>query len=95
MRNKIEAMHKEYGTAPGRRGDCCNFIRYQRGNTSCNKCAAYGDTHSEATDWRGPYLACGLYNMPFEDLVPHRRPLVEVRARRQKDDEMISGQIEL
>lgn len=49
----------------------------------------------EATDWRVSYLACGLYNMPFEALVPHRRPLVEVRTRRQKEDEMISGQIEL
>lgn len=29
------------------------------------KCTVYGATHSEASDWRKKYEACGLYNKPW------------------------------
>ena len=65
MARKIEAMYKLFGRYTGKQSkqckDCCNFIRKEY-NRTYFKCLVYGDTDSEATDWRASYEACGMFN---------------------------------
>lgn len=61
---KIDAMHQYYGYGPGRCGNCPHFITKQFDRTYY-KCRAYGDSNSEATDWRKGWTACGLIGRPF------------------------------
>lgn len=97
-RRKIDAMHQKYGLSTcGRCGDCCNFLHGRYHDRYLSKCAAYGLTHSEATDWRAKYLACGLFNKPFDQLQPKRRPLIETitRGGAEQDNAPLEGQISL
>ena len=62
---KIHAMHKRFGTCGVFRSkDCEHLIGGKYHNRQLYKCELYGLTHSEATDWRLSYQACGMYNMP-------------------------------
>ena len=62
---KIHAMHKRFGTCGVFRcKDCEHLIGWKYHNRQLYKCELYGLTHSEATDWRLSYQACGMYNMP-------------------------------
>ena len=97
-RRKIDAMHGEYGLSTcGHCRDCCNFVHGRYHDHYLSKCVAYGLTHSEATDWRAKYLACGLFNKPFDQLKPKRRPLIETITRGgiKRDNEPLDGQISL
>lgn len=94
MERKIHAMHEAHGKTEGRTCSmCCNFEAYRHHGKRYRKCAAYGLTHSEATDWAGRYEACGLYGTPFEEL--HRRPMIEVMKRGKKEPELdtLDGQV--
>ena len=63
QRQKIEAMHYRLGILPDKRcEDCSNLIKGYCGNTFVRKCTVYGATHSEASDWRKKYIACGMFN---------------------------------
>lgn len=90
--SKLEKMHAEYGYGSGKCKDCVNLIRTRYSRTYL-KCIAYGLSHSEATDWRAKWDACGLCATPFDTLWPPRRPLVEVRAATEVDNEPMDGQI--
>ena len=48
---KIDAMHKYYGIASGRCENCPHFIT-KVFDRKYHKCLVYGDSNSEATDWR-------------------------------------------
>ena len=61
---KIEAMHKYYGYGSGRCEHCPHFQKKVFDKTYY-KCLVYGNSNSEATDWRCSYLACGLIDKPF------------------------------
>lgn len=74
MKNrKLPAMHEMYGIAQGHKcRDCCNIaqvITYggKRSGKEYLKCKAYGDSGGEASDWGKNFLACGLYNIPFDE----------------------------
>ncbi|MEG2571185.1 MAG: hypothetical protein RSA70_07100, partial [Clostridia bacterium] len=77
MRKKLDAMHDEYGWSTKPCGDCCNLERRQCGNTAVFKCAAYGNTGSNATDWKANQLGCGLHGTRFAGIRPRRRPLFD------------------
>ena len=63
MNRKIEAMHARFGVLSDKRcEDCSNLIKGYCGNTFVRKCTVYGATHSEASDWRKKYVACGMFN---------------------------------
>ena len=97
-KRKIDAMHAEYGlSTAGRCYECCNFVKGKYHGRTLSKCIAYGLTHSEATDWAGKHLACGLFGKPFDELSPKRRPLIEVsqRTRSECDLEPLDGQMSL
>lgn len=91
---EIAAMHKHYGMATGYTcKGCCNLWRGLYRDKHYIKCKAYGLSHSEATDWRLKYLACGLYNLPFDD---NQTCVIDrVRGLRSKPDEPIDGQMEM
>lgn len=94
MLRKIDAMHKLFGEMPGKRcEDCKNLIQGDYRGVHLRKCTVYGATHSEATDWRKKYTACGLYDQKYDG-----RPIIELLkcARRKVDDEQpIEGQMEI
>lgn len=61
---KIDAMHRLFGEMPDKRcAYCKHFISGEYHDRRLFKCELYGLTHSEATDWRKSYTACGMYNM--------------------------------
>jgi hypothetical protein len=94
MARKIEAMHQLFGRYKGQEAkqcsQCSNFHRYRYQGVNYKKCEAYGETHSEATDWNVSYEACGLFNQGYQgtpviDLLKH--------SSRPKEDTPIDGQI--
>ena len=91
---KIEAMHILYGTGEGFCDDCPFFHEGWYHDRHYFKCVVYGMTHSEATDWRRKYAACGLKH---KESRPDERPVID-RLRGQKtheEDEQIEGQISM
>ena len=90
VKRKIAAMRAEYGSAAGFCRDCRNFVSVRYHDRILRKCAAYGITHSEASDWAGRWLACGLYGVDFGTL--GRRPLMEA-LRAPKKLEVSEGQV--
>ena len=90
---KIEAMYEQYGHHDGEKcRDCVNLVCYRWRSASYRKCAAYGVTRSESTDWALKYDACGLFGIPFPDGM---RPMVEVKKHDAKTcpDTPTEGQI--
>lgn len=63
MTRKIDEMHRRFGVLEGKRcEDCSNLIKGRYHDMILRKCVVYGATHSEASDWRKKYEACGMYN---------------------------------
>ena len=58
----LATMHARHGLAA--KGVCCrdcsHLVRVQHGGTKALKCRRFGISHSEATDWRAKWAACGL-----------------------------------
>lgn len=86
---KIDAMHYYYGYGAGLCQNCPHFVKKDWDRTY-HKCLVYGDSNSEATDWRKGYMACGLIDEPFPE--KDKRIVKLVRAE-QLADEPIEGQI--
>ena len=64
IERKIFAMHKRFGTCGlFRCKDCNHLIGGKYHDRQYYKCELYGMTHSEATDWRVSYQACGMYGV--------------------------------
>ena len=63
---KIEAMHNKYGIVENKCKYCCNLCSY-RANKVWYKCKVYGISNSEATDWAQRNIACGMFNIPFDE----------------------------
>lgn len=59
---KIDLMHGMFGTSDGVCAECTHFVKGWYHTRILRKCEIYGLTHSEATDWRQSYQACGLKN---------------------------------
>ena len=86
---KIDAMYERFGIASGLCGNCPHFRTFQYVKTYF-KCAAYGITPSEATDWRKSYPACGLITQEL----PDRMPVIdEIRYIREPEEIQCEGQI--
>lgn len=74
---KIDAMHRLFGVIPEKRcEDCSNLIKGRYHNMFLRKCTVYGATHSEASDWRKKYVACGLFNKEY-----HGNPIIACLPR--------------
>lgn len=94
-KRKLPAMHYVYGVDPQKRKckECCNFNRYECYGKMFFKCAAYGVSRSDATDWGANYLACGRFNIPIEG----QRPLLEVLKHQTKQSApiVVEGQLRM
>lgn len=87
---KIDAMHARFGMEDGTCKDCPHLISGRYHDRILHKCEAYGLTHSEATDWRLRWVACGLKNLPL----PDENPVFEqIRGQREYVSENVPGQI--
>ena len=89
---KISRMYKYFGKSGSglKCKDCSNLIRVERGNHRVSKCLVYGDTFSEASDWKISHMACGMINHEYDG-----RPIIEICEPRHKADEQIEGQMVL
>ena len=89
---KLAAMHKEYGRDYGFRCSDCPWLSKVYGNTrSYYKCAAYGSSASEATDWAKSWDACGLRTKSIAGLTP----MVKRLERERQSDKPIPGQMDM
>jgi hypothetical protein len=89
---KISRMYRRFGESQSGKKckDCTNLIKVERGNHRVSKCLVYGDTFSEASDWRRSHMACGMINHEYDG-----RPIIEIYEPRHKADEQIEGQMVL
>ena len=86
---KIEAMHSMFGVLPDMRcEDCANLIQGEYHDRHYRKCLIYGASHSEATDWRKKYVACGMYNRDWMGT-----PIVKTARQAAAATEPCEGQI--
>lgn len=61
--DKIGFMYGQFGMAEGKCKDCSNYKRWKYGEKRyIRKCRVYGISQSVATDWKGSFNACGMYN---------------------------------
>lgn len=86
---KIDLMHQYFGKADGFCKECSNLVKHTK-NRSYYKCRAYGETASDASDWRTGYRACGLYNKPYIG-----RRIIELARRNRSTTDQIEGQLSL
>ena len=86
---KAKRMYKQFGMiTDGRRcKDCDNLIK-SVANRTHYKCAIYGNTRSESSDWRISNKACGMFDKDYIG-----RPIIELRETRSRSDEQIEGQL--
>ena len=81
---KIDLMHEMFGEDPEHKcAECENLISHtaNTANRIWYKCSCYGDTSSEATDWRLKYTACELFNMPYKGT-----PIIEIKKHMTRVD---------
>lgn len=94
MSRKIDAMHAYFGVIQDKQcKDCSNFIHGRYHTRVLSKCTVYGATHSEASDWRMKYVACGMFNKEWkggEMMMVFRSE--EARERQVKRFEPLEGQ---
>ena len=87
---KIELMHQLFGKSENESDIClkCSNFKHRVGGYS--KCLAYGDTASEATDWKQKQQGCGLFNKSYNG-----KPVVRLVRPKKRLEEPIDGQISL
>lgn len=94
MKRKIDAMHERFGELTDKRcEDCPNLIQGDYRGIHLRKCTIYGATHSEASDWRKKYVACGMYGKEYSG-----RPIIELLKCGQRvidRENPIEGQMEI
>lgn len=92
---KDEAMHHYYGFDPECRkcSECDHLISGVYHDRRYYKCTVYGCSHSEATDWRKGYVACGLIGQPFPE--GDTRIVDLLKAIRIKKEEPVDGQMKM
>ena len=68
MLRKIELMYSFFGIDNEKRQckECSHFKRYMYRDKYYRKCDIYGDTSSEASDWSGKYISCGMFNKEYK-----------------------------
>ncbi len=89
---KIGRMYELFGHCENNEAICknCKHLTSYTANRRWYKCECFGNSSSESTDWRIGWLACGLYNKPYDG-----KPVVEIRARKKKKDLQVEGQMEM
>lgn len=67
MLRKIGLMYSFFGIDHENRQckNCNHFHRYMYHDKYYRKCDVYGETNSEASDWAGKNIACGMFNKEY------------------------------
>lgn len=92
---KIEAMHKRFGSNNLFKCKDCEYLVKHTYDKTYYKCSLYGNSNSEATDWRVGYTACGLCNIEL-DLNNWIPIIVQLKHESRKTPEApIDGQIKM
>ena len=91
---QILQMYKLFGQTKNPDAICrdCRHLHTYTAERKYYKCSVYGDTRSDATDWRIGWIACGMYGKPYTG-----KPVIETvkHAGRKKPEEPIEGQLSL
>lgn len=91
---KIATMHKQYGMVNEKTCGQCPWLYRSCGYGSAYyKCAAYGKSNSEATDWRKKWTACGLIDGDINGITPMLEILKQ--ERRKEPEQPLKGQIDM
>ena len=89
---KIDLMHKLFGEVPDRKCKDCQHLVPHTANRKYYKCEFYGETSSEASDWRLKYTACGLIDKNEVDM----NPVISIwRLYNRPENQQIEGQVSL
>ena len=92
---KIALMHRIFGASDEHTcRECSNFIKGKYHDRTLCKCRVYGMTHSEASDWSGRWLACGMFNKTW-DKQPVMREVIPDRKQKEADNTPLEGQIRI
>ena len=87
---KIDLMHRTFGKCEGHTCGECSNLEEHRYDKRYYKCRAYGSSNSEASDWAKRWLACGLFNKPWDG-----KPIMRLARPTRKDkEEMQSAPLE-
>lgn len=96
IERRIAAMHKRFGTNTALYcKDCSHLICCEYHDRRYYKCKIYGLSHSEASDWRRSWMACGMYNVPQDmgQIVPLMKQINH--GPKEKEELPIDGQMRL
>lgn len=94
MLKKIDLMHKLYGEIPDRKCKDCQHLCSYTANRKYYKCECYGQTASEATDWRLKWTACSLIDVEVLSEYPVVRNLRYLNGKTKEPIE-VEGQTSL
>ena len=94
MLRKIDLMHKLYGEIPDRKCKDCQHLCSYTANSKYYKCECYGQTASEATDWRLKWTACSLIDVEVFSEYPVVRNLRYLNGKTKEPIE-VEGQTSL
>lgn len=88
---KIALMHRLFGVETGHVcGECINCISRRYRTKVLRKCAVYGLTHSEASDWAKSWTACKMFWHEYSG-----RPVIELRKSYPEPGKPLDGQMDL
>lgn len=85
---KIDKMHILFGVTKDHICKECSNLEKHTYDKTYNKCACYGLSASQSTDWKVSNQACGLFNQNYTG-----RRVVEIRI--QDPEKQIEGQTSL
>lgn len=86
---KIQEMYALFGECKNKTArcrECSNFRRYRFRRRTVSKCVVYGESNSQATDWNGRKLACGMFNTEYNGTPIYKRHVV----RHEPEDNQMS-----
>ena len=91
--NGIEFMHNFFGSGhPSNKCGTCSHLVSVIANRKYFKCECFGNTNSEASDWRKKYPSCALYNMTYNGVAGIE---IKKHMKKPKIDVQCEGQISL
>lgn len=95
VERRIHAMHKRFGIDwKNTCKDCRHLISGEWHDRRYHKCELYGMSHSEATDWRLSWMACGAFDLDT-DIDKWFPVLEELKHAVKPPDPPLPGQIDI
>ena len=89
---KSGRMIAYFGSGEGTCADCENLAEH-RYSKRYYKCAVYGETSSEASDWRKSYPACAMKNKEWNG--NNMMTVFNRKRETAKEDIQIEGQVSI